>query len=195
MSFTRPSAAKLHDARRSRLTREAQAPSALTESGRGRDCPGAGARRFEAAWHLTVAFANVPRVRITPTRQRNSVSEGMALGLLMAGRDALPYDKVRVDRAFAKAWRGWALRDRFPQVSTDLSKGLGGGHVITRADKRRRVWNLFWERDGTHLRLRARPHWEGQDVDPDVVADLSDGEVTATDWQSLATSFLETFER
>jgi hypothetical protein len=83
-----------------------------------------------------------------PARQQNAVSEGVALGLLMAGRDVLPYDKVRVDLAFEGAWRGWDFRSRFPQVSTDLRNGSDGVHVMTRADEQKHVWHLFWEREG-----------------------------------------------
>ena len=94
----------------------------------------------------------------------------MALGLLMAGRDVLPYDKVRVDLAFEGAWRGWAFRSRFPQVSTDLRNGSDGVHVMTPADEHKHVWHLFWERAGRDLRIVPRSQWEGEAIEPDVVA-------------------------
>jgi hypothetical protein len=134
-------------------------------------------------------------VRITPARQRNAVSEGMALGLLMAGRDVLPYDKVRVDLAFEGAWRGWAFRGRFPQVSTDLRNGSDGVHVMTRADEQKHVWHLFWEREGRDLRIVARSQWEGEAIEPDAVADSLDGDVAPAGWLALAEGFLERFER
>jgi hypothetical protein len=62
----------------------------------------------------------------SPTRQGNAVSVGMALGLLMCGRDALPFDKLRLDFAFEGALQSWPYRARFPQVNTDLGKGLDG---------------------------------------------------------------------
>lgn len=37
---------------------------------------------------------------ITPSRQRNAVSEGMALGLIMCDRFTLPWDKVAIDLSF-----------------------------------------------------------------------------------------------
>jgi hypothetical protein len=40
---------------------------------------------------------------ITPARQRNAVSEGIALGLCMLERYEFPYDKVRIDLAFERA--------------------------------------------------------------------------------------------
>lgn len=145
--------------------------------------------------YLWVASFTLWYVRITPARQRNAVSEGMALGLLMAGRDILPYDKVRVDLAFEGAWRGWDFRGRFPQISTDLRNGSDGVHVMTRADEQKHVWHLFWEREGRDLRIVARPQWEGEAIEPDIVADSLDGDVAPTGWLVLAESFLERFDR
>jgi hypothetical protein len=82
----------------------------------------------------------------------------MALGLLMCGRDALPFKKVEVDLAFGGAWRRWAYRDRFPRVSTDLEKGLDAYLAMTRADERKNVWNLYWETPGRELVICARPN-------------------------------------
>jgi len=56
---------------------------------------------------------------ITPSRQRNAVSEGMALGLLMCDRITLPWDKVAIDLSFEGAWRSWDYKRRFAQVDTD----------------------------------------------------------------------------
>jgi hypothetical protein len=134
-------------------------------------------------------------VKITPTRQRNAVSEGIALGLVMAGRDVLPYDKVRVDLSFSGAWRGWDFRDRFAQVSTDLRNGSDGVHVMTRADEGKHVWHLYWERSGGELRVLPRAQWEGDAVDPDAVAEALDGQVPAAGWRALAENFLERFDR
>lgn len=92
------------------------------------------------------------RMVLTPARQRNAVSEGMALGLLVCGRDALPFDKVRLDLAFEGALRSWVYRTRFPQVNTDLVKGLDGVWALTRADANKKVWVLYWEQDGGHFR-------------------------------------------
>jgi len=136
----------------------------------------------------------VRSVTISPTRQRNAASEGMALGLLMCGRDALPFKKVEVDLAFGGAWRRWAYRGRFPQVSTDLEKGLDG-LAMTRADERKNVLNLYWETSGRELVIRARSQWADEQIDPHVVADSIDGDVPAEGWRDLAAEFLQRFER
>src|SRR4051812_527720 len=97
---------------------------------------------------------------LTPARQRNAVSEGMALGLLMCGHDSLSDNKLRLDLAFNGAWRSWTYRTRFPQVNTDLTRGREGVRIMTRADARKQVLVLYWERDGGEFRIFTRqPDW------------------------------------
>jgi hypothetical protein len=54
---------------------------------------------------LSSVALNLTLMTITPSRQRNAVSEGMALGLLLCDRSSLPFDKFRVDLAFEGAWQ------------------------------------------------------------------------------------------
>lgn len=136
-------------------------------------------------------------VAITPTWQRNAVSEGIALGILLNGRTSVPFDKVAVDLAFTGAWRGWGYADRFPQVSTDLNNGSDGIWVMTRATNGKNVWVLYWERSGHGLNIFA-----GQsDWDPTDEADIAhalrmiDGGVPREGWESLAQSFLDRMDR
>lgn len=42
---------------------------------------------------------------ITSARQRNAVSQGIALGLWMVERYEFTFDKQRIDLAFDHAWR------------------------------------------------------------------------------------------
>lgn len=134
---------------------------------------------------------------LTPARQRNGVSEGMALGLLMCGRDALPFDKVAVDLAFEGAWRSWPYRTKFPQVNTDLSNGSDGVWVMTRADADKRVHALYWEQDGRTISIHPRqPEWTPNDQDDvDYAVEVIDGDVPLTGWEELAREFLRRFER
>ena len=62
---------------------------------------------------------------ITPSGQRNAVSEGMALGLIICDRFTLPWDKIGIDLSFEGAWRSWQYKSRFSQVNTDIRRGLG----------------------------------------------------------------------
>jgi hypothetical protein len=125
------------------------------------------------------------------------VSEGTALGLVMCGRSSLPFDKVRVDLAFEGAWRGWQYRERFPQVSTDIDRGLDGSGAMTRATERKHVWVLFWNRGGRELVIYARqPDWDPNDeADVEYALKVIDGDVPLEGWIALAREFLERFDR
>lgn len=134
---------------------------------------------------------------LTPARQRNAVSEGMALGLLMCGRDALPFDKLGLDLAFEDAWRDWAYRARFPQVNTDLAKGLDGVWAMTRVDASKQTWALYWAQDGNKFRIYARQaDWAPDNPDDlQFAAGLISGDVPLTGWEEFAREFLTCFER
>lgn len=131
-------------------------------------------------------------VAVTPTRQRNAVSEGMALGLVLCGRTRLPFDKVSVDLAFVGTWRRWEWRSRFPQVNTDLANGLDGAWAMTRATESKKVWALFWDTSGGQLTVRSRqPDWDpADDADLDYAVRVIDADVPAEGWFALAQEFL-----
>jgi hypothetical protein len=131
---------------------------------------------------------------ITPARQRNAVSEGLALGLLMCGVNHLDRrDKVAIDIRMECAWSNWPYRHRFPQVDTDLGNGLDGVHVATRADARKHVFNLYWEAGRAAWFVCARGNWDDEVIDPQRVASSIDGKVPATGWKALAEEFLRDF--
>ena len=119
----------------------------------------------------------------------------MALGLLMCGRDSVPFNKLRVDLAFEAAWRDWAYRDRFSQVNTGLRNGSPGSSVMSRANERKQVWNLYWDSSGGELVVYAHGQSENEDIDLRVVACSIDGDVPPAGWRALAEDFLERFER
>lgn len=129
---------------------------------------------------------------ITPARQRNAVSEGMALGLVLSGQTLIPFDKLAVDLAFEGAFRSWRYADRFPQVRTDLRNGSDGVSVMTRATESKHVWVLFWDTSGQELRIFARQHDWAPDDEGDVEYALTviDGDVPREGWISLAQDFL-----
>jgi hypothetical protein len=134
---------------------------------------------------------------ITPARQRNGVSEGIALGLLVCGRDTFAFDKIRLDLAFAGAWRGWQHRGQFRQVTTDLANGSDPVWVFTGADVRKNVWVLYWERVGGQVHIRARQtDWTASDPeDLDYAVGMIDGDVPLVGWEALAREFLRRFDR
>lgn len=132
---------------------------------------------------------------ITPARQRNAASEGMALGLVMCDRNALQWDKLGVDLSFAGAWRAWSYRQRFPQVDTDLCRGRDGIWVMTHADERKHTMNFFWDAGDSELVIFPRPIWADGEVHAEEAASLIDGDVSATGWRELAADFLARLTR
>lgn len=132
---------------------------------------------------------------LSPSRQRNAVSEGTALGLFMCGRVTLPFDKVMIDLAFEGAWRSWAYRTLFSQVGTDIRNGSDGVWVMTHATESKRTSNFYWDTTGREIAIYARPQWAGEEVDEEAVAASLDGDVPADGWRALAEDFLATLGR
>ncbi|MDM7886576.1 hypothetical protein QUG92_15805 [Curtobacterium sp. RHCKG23] len=132
----------------------------------------------------------------TPTQQRNSFSEGFALGLILNGRRSLPYNKIDIDLAVTAAFRNWPHAGAFPQIKTDL-RGLDGVHAMTRVDERKQTSAFYWDQSGPELTIVSRDcTWSVEDSDDvshavRVVSDL----VPQAGWQILAEEFLIRFER
>lgn len=137
----------------------------------------------------------MPGSRLTPARQRNCVSEGIALGLLLSGTNHLRSDKLLVDGAFEIAWRAWPYRERFPQVTHDLNMGGSGMYIMSHADERKQVWVLFWgERD---MAIYARQaDWDiAEEEDLAYAQRMIDGDVPIDGWTDLARRFLDHYDR
>lgn len=134
---------------------------------------------------------------ISPARQRNSASEGIALGLVLLGRESMPFNKFAVDISFAGAWRSWEYASRFPQVSMDLRNGSDGVWVMTHAEETKHVAAFFWETEGGVLTIRAHRHdWNPDDPDDRGFAlSVIDGDVPVDGWIALAQDFLNRLDR
>lgn len=134
---------------------------------------------------------------ITPARQKNSVSQGVALGLLMCGYDAIGGNKVSVDLAFEGAWRIWPQRTTFPTVDNALSKYGGGTRLVTHADGAKHAWAFYWESSGPNYEFRTRiTDWSVDDPDDvEHAIRLLDGDVTAEQWRELAEAFIVRMNR
>jgi len=134
-------------------------------------------------------------MKMTPTRQRNAVSEGAALGLVVLGYDRIRFEKWRVDLAFESAWRNWPYRSTFSQVVTDIRQGLDGVNAMTRASEAKRTMCFYWDR-GKDLAI----YWRQHDFDPKSGDDLAwatrmiDGGVPLEGWKSLAQAFLDAYQ-
>jgi hypothetical protein len=136
--------------------------------------------------------------KITAARQRNAVSQGMALGLCMFERYEFKFEKLRVDLAFEHAWRDWPdhYKSQFSQVDTDLRKGTDAVWVMTRADVRKQVTPLFWDWSSGKLTIHQRgDDWDSDDPnDVEYALSMVDGDVPLEGWISLARAFLDDFD-
>lgn len=130
-------------------------------------------------------------MKISAPRQRLAVSEGMALGLLMCGRDHLDEPRWLVDLAFESEFPHWAYSSDFSQVVTDLRNGTNGAIVMTRADAAKKTFTLCWESDGPTLWVRSRA---GEEVSVSMTTRMIDGDVPAEGWQELAAAVLAHLE-
>lgn len=119
------------------------------------------------------------------------------MGLLLCGCSELPPNKTNVDRAFEGAWRNWAYRQQFPQVSTDIRKGLDGSLALTRADHSKRVLGVHWTTEGyRHIITTREPDWNAENpADVEYAAEMIDGDVPIEGWVSLAEDFLRRLDR
>lgn len=126
--------------------------------------------------------------RLSPTDQRGTVSQGMAIALVSLGVRSIPYKKSLIGDAFAGAWRAWGHRVRFPQVTTDIKHGD--------ADRA-----LIWARAGRNVRFHWLPGRSLEIVGPirdglndvddlDSYSDLLDEGISADAWRALARDFL-----
>lgn len=127
-------------------------------------------------------------------QQRNSVSEGTALGLTMVGCWEIPYDKVTVDLAFTGAFRSWPQASLFPRVQSDLTLRWDGTRVMTRVDRRKKTYLLYWERDGALTIHRRIADWDVNDAaDLDFAGSVVDERLSPHAWEDLARRLLDRY--
>lgn len=134
---------------------------------------------------------------LTPALQRNAVSGGMALGLILNKRVSLPHNKVAIDLSFEGAWESWPYRSKFPQVARDLANGTDGIVAMTRADEDKHTAGvLYWKVDGSSLRIATRdPDWAPDNPEDLAYAAKRIGEeVPMEGWRKLAKEFIDRFE-
>lgn len=135
---------------------------------------------------------------MSPTNQRNSVSEGVALGLCILERYEFPFQKMRLDFAFEHAWRNWPdqYRGQFSQVATDLGNGLGGSLVMTHATEKKRTFAFFWDRDYPPTICARQRDWNsGDPADIDFALEVIGRCVPLDGWVARASDFVQDLDR
>lgn len=126
-------------------------------------------------------------MKLSPARQKNAVSEGIAFGLALCDRNAITAHKTSIDLAFTGAWRSWAQKNHFPYVTSQLEQSAEGMHVITHAGERKHTFVFFWEMEQGCQQIYARSEWDaGKPEDVEFAESVIGGGVSASQWKTLA---------
>lgn len=132
-------------------------------------------------------------MKLTDSQQRNTVSEGMAFGLLLCGHESMPpgdLGKVDVDLSFEGAFRSWDYASRYPVVDSALRRFGNGSKEMIHASEQNHTWAFYWA-EGWPLTIRRRdPEWDASDAsDVNHAVSVIDEAVPAEAWAGLAEDF------
>lgn len=133
--------------------------------------------------------------------QQNTVSAGLALGLVELGRVKLPGDKIAFDFAFMSAWRRWQHKHQFTSVGDAADRAgrmLDPWVLATEYGKRtqRPVIPIYWGL-GEHGTPEIYPARDIDDRDPsweEYADDLVDS-IPGRAWLELTREIVERVER
>ena len=115
----------------------------------------------------------------------NEFSEGIALGVLMCGRDGIPHDKVNFELAFSGAWRRWQHQSKYPFVGGPTKKDEI--YQMTHAGERHHVNYLYW--DGLNIQARGN-----SDLDAETIAHAIHQGIPASAWHELVEMTFKFYE-
>jgi hypothetical protein len=129
-------------------------------------------------------------VPLNRTAQHKIVGEGLAVGLLALGVEAVTINGPVVEAAFRNAWRSWAQRDRFPLVHVDAGRSdiLS---ILQSSGRRKGVRVAEWSCAGEYrplLRIASSVEWAGRRAG-------GPAGVTHGQWLALATVFAGRLDR
>lgn len=130
-------------------------------------------------------------VKLSDSSQRNSFSEGLAIGLIYLDRLPLNYGgKMQFEFALDHAFRNWSHAETFPRINYQLfGRGsVDGLHVATHADTKRLGYTFWWDK-GYPLDVYAADHWDDDRSDLTEAAARLIGDVPLEGWVELAQLF------
>lgn len=130
------------------------------------------------------------RMKLSKALQETYVSQGLALGVLAAGREALPARKLDFELALRGAWRGFPYASRFPQF--DPSARDPWGPIVSRSERRRSVPLAAWGQVGGELHPYSDMHgWTVEECGEHIEGASG---VPWSAWCELAHDFLARFD-
>jgi hypothetical protein len=124
-------------------------------------------------------------------REQLEISEGLALGFILAGRADINVNRrdiTRLEAALQDAWDLWPWRKHFTKASLDMfnPKQLAPKQVLTYAKQTSNTTFFYWTRDGLI-------GWREPDFDhftDDGIAAGIKPEIPAAAWKQLAENTL-----
>jgi len=126
-------------------------------------------------------------VKKSKVTQQVEVGDGLALGTLAAGIDAITANKLSIDFAFGYAWRRWTYSARYPQVKGDVARNdfyYQIAHPSERRLRKRAVWIV--ERGYLYPEV-----WSESDTALEALESLAEASaIPVQGWQQLADLFL-----
>lgn len=115
-------------------------------------------------------------------QQETIVGEGLALGLLAVGVDALTSRKQAVEFASGRAWRSWPHRSKFPQVRMDIARN-DVLRIMRNSERRRGSVLAYWATGGAWYEPVQRADWS---VEEDGAVLGENSGIPFAEWVSLA---------
>ncbi len=124
---------------------------------------------------------------MTAVQQQVAVGEGLAIGCLNLGVSAVTSQKMTVELAFQRAWRGWARSSTFPRIHASLPRN-DFLTIVHSSANRRGSTVAAWSCD-----RRLTPYLTVDGWTIDDAAELLQGScgVPVQDWTDLAKLFVE----
>lgn len=120
--------------------------------------------------------------------QESYVAQGLALGVLAAGVDRLPADKLAFESAFSHAWADFAGAPTFPRVGHPHAADPYYA-VVGRSNRRKGPLMAAWDNEGQEL----IPYVWHDEWDIEESGEMLAGwaEVTWADWQALGADLVD----
>lgn len=121
---------------------------------------------------------------MTGVQQQKAVGQGLALGALMLGVQAVNGDKGTLESDFRRAWRDWAYSAFFSAVRADVARN-DLLRVLHDSSRRRGVVLAYWEGAWPFVPTLTVGEWTA-----DEVADIIDERIPASGWADLVSHWL-----
>jgi len=126
---------------------------------------------------------------MSKARQQKIVGEGLAVGVLSLGVEAVTSNKQAVEFAFRRAWRGWSCNSLFPQIHASVVRNDIVG-IMHRSSNRSGMITADWTSGREHVPT-LREAWPIEEAGEAVGEEAG---VSHAQWVDLARAFIAEFK-